>query len=156
MRMLLAAASALAFAACGGQTPAEPAAPAAPEVSSLPGPEAAPLVQVVSPADAPALLAGKWQSIDDANSLLTITADGSWTNDYTGDASVHSVDKWRAFPGSTPPAEMSDYTFTPEATYLEVLSGEDKFYYELGDVDAGNFDMFYVGRGNRLAYKRVN
>ncbi len=40
-------------------------------------------------------------------------------------------------------------------TYLEVKRPEATFYYELGDLDAENLDMFYVGRGNRLAYTRA-
>ena len=45
--------------------------------------------------------------------------------------------------------------FTPDATYLEVKRTEATYYYELGVLDAENLDMFYVGRGNRLAYTRA-
>ena len=68
---------------------------------------------------------------------------------------IVSVDTWRAFPGTEVPERGKDLTFTPASTYIEVISGEDAFYYEVGSIEADAFDMFYVSRGNRLAYKRI-
>jgi len=151
--LLLIAVSSLALVACGEQKPAAPTsapvAEATPAEAELP-----PEVVNVPPQEIATKLAGKWQSIDDPNSILTITAD-TWSNEYTGDDSVHSVDKWRAFPGTEIPERGKDLTFTPASTYIEVISGEDAFYYEVGSIEADAFDMFYVSRGNRLAYKRI-
>lgn len=151
--LLLIAVSSLALAACGEPKAAEPAP--APVAEMTPAePALAPEVVNVPPQEVATKLAGTWQSTDDPNSILTITGD-TWANTYTGDDSVHSVDKWRAFPGTEKPANSEGLTFTPASTYIEVVSGEDTFFYEVGTIEADTFDMFYVSRGNRLAYKRI-
>lgn len=126
----------------------------APSVAEAPAPAVAPDVVSVPPAEVAAKLAGKWQGIVDAKSIVTITPD-TWTNEYTGDDTVHIVARWRAFPGTERPADMTDYTFTPTSTYIESISDSGKFYYELGAVEADSFELFYVGRGNRVAYTRL-
>lgn len=151
--LLLVAVSSLALAACGDAKPVDPApAPVAETVT--PEAELPPEVVNVPPQEVATKLAGTWQAVDDPNSILTITAD-TWTNTYAGDDSVHSVDKWRAFPGTEVPERGKDLTFTPASTYIEVISGEEAFYYEVGTIESDAFDMFYVSRGNRLAYKRI-
>lgn len=151
--LLFIAVSSLALAACGEQKAADPAPAPAADVSPA-EPALAPEVVNVPPAEVATKLQGVWESIDDPNSILTITAE-TWTNDYKGDAGAHSVDKWRAFPGTEVPERGKDLTFTPASTYIEVISGEDAFYYEVGAIEADAFDMFYVSRGNRLAFKRI-
>lgn len=149
--LLLLAVSSLALAACGDPKPVEPTPVAeAPATASAPVPE----VVNVPPAEVAAKLEGKWQSTQDANSILTITAD-TWTNTYTGDDSVNDVAKWRAFPGTETPPGSEGLTFTPTSTYIEVKSREHTFFYELGTVDADAFDFFYVSRGNNLSFKRI-
>ena len=152
MRLILLAAATFAFTACSEQKPADPAPVAAVETPAEPA--LAPEVVNVPPAEVATKLAGKWQSTEDAASILTITAD-TWTNEYTGDDSVHDVAKWRAFPGTEKPPGSEGLTFTPTSTYIEVKSGENTFFYELGTIEADAFDFFYVSRGNRLAYKRI-
>jgi hypothetical protein len=151
--LLLIAVSAFVLTACGEQKPVDPTpspvVEAAPEEAALPDE-----VANIPAGEIAERLAGKWQALDDPNSILTITAD-TWTNDYTGDDSVHSVDAWRAFPGTEIPAGGADLSFTPTSTYIEVVSGDLTFYYEIGTIEADTFDMFYVSRGNRLAYKRI-
>lgn len=151
--LLLIAASSLVLAACGEQKAGDPAPAPAADVAPA-EPALAPEAVNVPPAEVATKLQGVWEAIDDPNSILTITAD-TWTNDYKGDDSAHSVDKWRAFPGTEKPANSDDLTFTPTSTYIEVVSGEDTFFYEVGTIEADTFDMFYVSRGNRLAYKRI-
>ena len=94
-------------------------------------------------------------SIDDAKSSITLTADGKWTDNYEGEADANDAAAWRAISGVEAKAASPTDEFTPEATYLEVKRADGAFYYELGDLDAENLDMFYVGRGNRLAYTRA-
>lgn len=155
MRLALLAAAALAIVGCSKQDEPKPVPDLqlAPIVEPVPGdPQPVPIIM---PEDVPAKLAGKWQSIDDPNSILTITADGSWTNDYTGDDSVHDVAKWTVFRGYQREDELAAFNLKQTALYIEVISGDDKFHYELGSIGADEFDMFYVSRGNRLAYKRI-
>lgn len=150
--LLLLAVSSLGLIACSEQKPAEPAP--APEAASTE--TALPPETVNIPAqDVATKLAGKWQSTEDANSTITITAEGDWINDYAGDDSAHDVAKWRAFPGTETPANSEGLTFTPASTYIEVKSGENTFFYELGNIEADAFDFFYVSRGNHLSYKRI-
>lgn len=151
--LLLAAISTLALAACSDPKPAEPTAPAPEAATTEP---ALPTETAAIPAqDVATKLAGKWQSTEDANSIITITAEGDWINTYTGDDSVNDHAKWRAFPGTETPANSEGITFTPASTYIEVKSGENTFFYELGTIEADAFDFFYVSRGNHLSYKRI-
>ena len=152
MRLILLAAATPAIAACGEQKAPEPAP--APEAEVTPEPALATEVVNIPPAEVATKLTGKWQSTEDAASILTITAD-TWTNEYTGDDSVHDVAKWRAFPGTETPAGSEGLTFTPTLTYIEVKSGDNTFFYELGKIEADAFDFFYVSRGNHLSFKRI-
>ena len=68
---------------------------------------------------------------------------------------MHDVAKWRAFPGTEAPVNSEGLTFTPASTYIEVKSGENTFFYELGKIEADAFDFFYVSRGNHLSFKRI-
>ncbi len=152
MRIAVLSVFALLFTTgCNPKSPtlAEPGAATAPAAVT-----AADVVNV-PPAEVAAKLAGKWQSADDAKSTLTITAEGRWTEDYVIDPPVHEVSAWRAFAGSDAPAGTTGNVFTPTSTYLEVKGANATFFYELGSIDADNFDMFYVARGNRLAFTRV-
>ena len=151
--LLLAVASILALAACGDQKPAEPTSAPAPE-SAATEPALPTETAAIAAQDVATKLAGKWQSTEDVNSIITITAD-TWTNTYTGDDSVNDIAKWRAFPGTETPANSEGLTFTPASTYIEVISGDNTFFYELGTIEADAFDFFYVSRGNHLSYKRI-
>jgi hypothetical protein len=152
--LLLAAVSTLALAACSDPKPAEPTPAPVPEAAAAE--PALPAETAAIPAqDVPTKLAGKWQSTEDPNSTITITAEGDWTSDYAGDDSAHDAAKWRAFPGTEVPPNAEGLTFTPTSTYIEVHSGEDFFFYELGVIQADAFDFFYVSRGNHLSYKRI-
>ena len=158
MRNFLMAVSVLALAACGGEKAADPvkpeAAEAAPVTPSIAVGEPNPATPVVTaPAAVPALIAGTWVSIDDAKSSIVVTADGKWTDMYA-DGGQPETYPWRAITGTEAKAASPTNEFTPEATYLEVKQTEATYYYELGDLDADNLEMFYVGRGNRLAYTR--
>jgi hypothetical protein len=147
------AVSALALAGCG-----EPAAPVA-------APEAAPAVAETVPAAANVTdaimmspeqiglrLVGVFQSTQDENISLDVTSDGKWTENYVGEEPV--VTTWRVFAGDQPPAGEAQ-TFTPGSRYLELKGEDGATYYELGHVGEDGFDMFYTGRGNRLAYSRI-
>ena len=89
--LLLVAISSLGLIACSEQKPADPAPTPAAEVAA---PEAALAPEVVNipPAEVATRLQGKWQSTEDAASIITITAD-TWANTYTGDDSVNDVAK---------------------------------------------------------------
>ena len=157
MRAFLAAVSVVALAACGEQKAAEPVKPevVAPVTPSIAIGEPNPSTPaIIAPAAVPALIAGKWVSIDDAKSSITVTADGKWTDSYS-DGTKDETYPWRVINGVEAKAASPTNEFTPEATYLEVKRTESTFYYELGVLDAENLDMFYVGRGNRLAYTRA-
>ena len=162
MHGLLLSVSVLALAACSQPTSsvsevaktAEAVPAAATPSIAIGGPNPA-IPAIIAPGAVPALIAGKWVSIDDDKSSITLTADGKWTDDYVGEADAHDDAAWRAITGVEAKAALPTYEFTPEATYLEVKRSDSTFYYELGDLDAENLDMFYVGRGNRLAYTRA-
>lgn len=157
MRFLLLSVTALALVACGEQAPAAPAAEPAPEAPAAAPVEPAPAeAAVIAPAEVALKIAGTWVSIDDPKSTITLTADGKWTDDYADPAfEKQDAFPWRALTGAAAQLAAPNETFTPTATYLEVKRPEAAYYYELGATDAENLEMFYVGRGNRLAYTRV-
>lgn len=151
MRVLAVSALGLVLAACADNTPApeaatQPAA-AAPEAAEIVDANALTLDQISQ------RLVGTFRSADDPLSVLTITADGAFTNIYDGEPDVASA--WKVFTGDRPPAGAAG-PFTPGSRYLEVSNDGGLFYYELGVVADGGFDMFYTARGNRLAYVRVS
>ena len=160
--LLLITASSLALAACGEQKAAdpapmvEPAAAPAPSIAVGEPNPSTPAPMIVPPAAVPALIAGTWVSIEDPKVSLTVTADGKWSEAYEGADAEGAADtaSWRAINGTEAKLASPTDVFTPEATYLEVKGADGMSYYELGDVDADNLEMFYVGRGNRLAYTR--
>lgn len=165
MRSILISIPLLVFGACSDPGPSSAAPPAgATEVAAAPVrdetadpaiPDPAPGTEpdappfVISPVDVPDLIDGKWKSIDDPSAMITVTGDGTWS-DGTGEPGA-----WQAMFGSAARAADPSMTFTPKATYLQVKMGDHTFWYELGAVDEENLELFYAGRGNRLAYKRV-
>lgn len=163
MRIFLLAVSVAVLAGCGEQKAAtsEPAAvgPAAatpaPSIAIGEPNPSAPAPMIVPPAAVPALIAATWVSIDDPKVSLTITADGKWSEAYdSADAEGTDTASWRAINGTEAKLASPTDEFTPEATYIEVKHADGMYYYELGAVDVDNLEMFYVGRGNRLAYTR--
>jgi hypothetical protein len=145
--------SAFVLVGCGEQ--AEEAPVVEQPVAEQPAaPESAAEVMIVPPAEVPARLVGTWTSIDDAQASIVITADGTWADIYAAE-SVNETFSWRAINGVEAAIAAPDHTFTPTATYLEVKRPEAVYFYELGHVSADDFEMFYVGRGNRLAFTRA-
>ena len=162
MRLTLPAAAALILAACGPQSPASetppPQAPAAPEAAApAPAPELAapPAPIILSTTEVAALLVGKWRSIDDTKSTMTITADGAWISDYASAPPVHDVSTWKLFTMLDPLPGVPAYTLEPGKAYLEVKGPDVSLRYEVGDIDGDNLELFYLARGNRHAFTRV-
>lgn len=158
MRGLLLAVSVVALGACGEQKAAEPAPVVEPAAAPAPSiaigePNPAAPGAIVPAASVPALIAGTWVSDEDAKASIIVTADGKWTDMYSDGVQPETY-PWRAINGVEAKLASPENEFTPEATYLEVKRTEATYYYELGVLDATNLDMFYVGRGNRLAYTR--
>lgn len=105
----------------------------------------------MTPADISAKLVGTFVDPDDEKSKIIVTSDGKWTEAYEG--SGETTADWRVFAGSDAPSDTGEI-FTPASRYLELISEAGAFYYELGAIDENGFDMFYVGRGNRLVFVR--
>ena len=154
MRVFVAAVSVVALVACGEQKPA-PAAEAMP-AAEIAAPVETPAIDaaLIAPSAVADLIAGTWRSIDDEKSTITVTADGKWTDAY-GDGVQPETFPWRALTGADANVVAKGEQFTPEHTYLEVKRSEATYYYELDDLSPDSLAMFYVGRGNRLAYTRV-
>lgn len=143
-----------AASACGESAPASPVpAPDGGPARAAPAP-----VSVVSDAneltteEIDARLVGQWRAADDDKAALDISRHGKWTSLYEGEPLF--VADWKLFAGDQPPAGAAG-PFTPASRYLEVKEADGVFYYELGHITADAFDMFYTGRGNNLAYVRV-
>lgn len=147
--------SILVLTACGGSQPAQEAAPAATAVAEAPAPVAPSAPPAVTPADAPALLVGRWVSIEDAKSTVEVTADGKWIDRYEGPDVVNETSAWKVFTTEDAPPEAKDYTLEAGKAYLSVTGSAGPLFYELGVADADTFEMFYLARGNRHAFNRV-
>ncbi len=144
------------LSACGPSNPAPPAGINGLKTQDTVQPAAADSASTdpndMTPADISAKLVGTFAYLDDDMSKITVTSDGKWTEAYEG--SGESTADWRIFAGTDAPKD-TDYTFTPASRYLELIGEAGTFYYELGAIGENGFDMFYVGRGNRLAFVRV-
>lgn len=164
MRSILLAALALSVLGCSepaGVTPdaaPEAAAPTAPESAAQPPSEPADQdvpAAVIAPVDVAALIAGKWQSIEDPRATIIVTEDGGWSDRYEGEPDQREA-TWEAMWGADAAKAEPKQTFTPNHSYLQVVRDDGAYYYELGAVDEDNLEMFYVGRGNRLAFRRAD
>jgi hypothetical protein len=147
---------ALALAsACGPSNPESDVTPAfeAPRPMAPPA-EGAGIYDAnnMTPAQISERLVGTFRYADDDQTTLTITSAGEWTE--TAEGSESPTARWRVFAGTDAPKDAAE-TFTPASRYLEVIGEAGSFYYELGVVAEDGFDMFYVGRGNRLSFVRV-
>lgn len=151
MRVFLAAVFVFGLAACGEQKPAPVADAAAAEARVE---AAATDAALIAPSAVGALIAGTWRSIDDDKASIIVTADGKWTDLY-GDGVQAETFPWRALTGADANVAAPDEQFTPDHTYLEIKRSEATYYYELDDLSPDSLAMFYVGRGNRLAFTRV-
>ncbi len=101
------------------------------------------------------MLAGTWQSTNDARFTRELDADGTAIDRYKGDASATDKGTWMLFPGSAPPPDAKDKTLTPTSTYLEIKEGDDALFFEIDSVSPKALSMFYIERGNRLAFIRA-
>jgi hypothetical protein len=145
MRISVAVLCLALLAACEEKPPVEPA------------PAATPAAEPVTLAQDAALekLAGRWQSLDDPKSILVVTKT-QWISEYHSDQQTSDVAEWKVFSAADAPEAAKSYTIEAGKTYLEVKGPVGPQYFEMGDIEADAFDMFYLGRGNRLAYKRLN
>jgi hypothetical protein len=151
MRIAIAALCLIAIASCGEKSPAAPV-PEAAAPAAEPAPP--PAIETMPITDVAAKMVGKFRSVDDPKAMLTIGADGAWVEDYETTSPIHSAMTWRLFKGSDGPTN-TDVKFTPASYYLEVKGASDVFYYEMAGADDTGFDMFYMARGNHLAYERI-
>jgi hypothetical protein len=148
MRIIIVTAALAALCACQPKTDEVPAN------RDLGSPQAAAAKPALDIAFLKERLAGHWQSIEDEKSTITVEAGGKWTSEYT-DPPVNNVGAWKVFTSEAAPADAKQYTLEAGKAYLEVRDMDGAFFYELGDVDEDMLEMFYLGRGNRLAYKRM-
>lgn len=122
--------------------------------------EEAPSLTPKTEAEAAARLVGKWRSILDEKSVVTITADGVWTDDvrvddYTGAPELHTESAWRVFMLEDAPSDAPVASLEAGKVYLEVRGSAGPLHYEIGDVLNETMELFYLGRGSRLAFVRV-
>ena len=100
-------------------------------------------------------LAGTWQSTDDTRFTRELDANGTAIDRYEGDASATTKGTWALFSGSAPPPDAKGKTLTPASTYLEIKEGEDVLFFEMDSLSLQRLSMFYIERGNRLAFTRL-
>ncbi|MDR3571649.1 MAG: hypothetical protein P4L81_05670 [Candidatus Pacebacteria bacterium] len=100
---------------------------------------------------------GTWQSVDDPNYTVVITADGKWTDKYKGgdaSSSVSETGTYKIFTSANPDPGF-DSTIVPGTVYTVVKEGKSTLYYSVLEASGTNLQLSYLARGNTLAFVRV-
>lgn len=112
---------------------------------------------VLDPATVAANAVGTWQSTDDPNYTVVITADGKWTDNYkTANASddISESGTYLLFTSADPDPDFTD-TIVPGIVYVKLTEGSDVYYYSVLEADASNLQLSYLARGNTLSFTKV-
>lgn len=120
----------------------------------------APATQVQAPAptlDQAAVaqnVVGSWQSTDDPNYSVTITASGKWTDSYKGADASSSVSETGTYELFTSQNPDKDFTgvLVPGVVYVKVSEGSSVLYFSVLEASSDNLQLSYLDRGNTLSF----
>ncbi|HUO50080.1 MAG TPA: hypothetical protein VMU25_00695 [Candidatus Paceibacterota bacterium] len=106
------------------------------------------------PAQIGSNMVGTWQSVDDGNYHVKITADGTWTDSYGTTTSATQTGKYSLFTNATDDKDLP-IPAQPGVVYLKVIEGKDTFYYSVIEASSNTLQLSYLDRGNTLAFVRI-
>lgn len=99
-------------------------------------------------------IVGVWQSNEDPLFERSFSSDGTVTDSYDG--KKDDGEQWTIFTGSSAPS--TKYPFSSGTAYVQIKSGtqsDDDLYFSIEKVTPEVLEMTYMGRGNKLTFKRV-
>ena len=101
-------------------------------------------------------MVGSWQSTDDPNYQIQVTASGKWTDTYAGaDASsATQTGTYELFTSANPDKDFSG-VLVPNVVYLKVTENKLSLYYSVQQANGTNFQISYLDRGNTLSFVKV-
>lgn len=99
-------------------------------------------------------MVGTWQSADDGNYHIKISADGRWTDSYGTSTQAAQTGTYKIFTNATPDKNLP-IPAQPGIVYLKVAEGNSTFYYSIIAASDTTLQFSYLARGNTLAFVRV-
>jgi len=122
---------------------------------TLPASEAASSTDVaLEPATVATNVVGSWQSTDDPNYTVKITAGGKWTDAYGADASASQTGTYTIFTSQNPDKDFTG-VLQPGIVYIKLVEGSSTYYYSVLDASGNTLQISYLDRGNTLSFTRV-
>jgi hypothetical protein len=139
--------------------PAPAAAYVAPTTfgSSTPSQTASNPLPTLNPSEVAANIVGTWQSTDDPNYSIVLTADGKWTDRYQSTGSSGPISETGTYTFFTSADPDPDFTDTPVAgvVYVKLVEGSDTYYYSVLEADGQDLQLSYLDRGNTLSFVKA-
>lgn len=127
----------------------------------------APATTTVQPAttSAPALdpatvaqtIVGSWQSTDDPNYSVAITADGTWTDTYAGanaSAGTSQTGTYELFTSQNPDKDFTG-VLVPGVVYVKVSEGSSTYYFSVLEANGSNLQLNYLDRDVTLSFAKI-
>jgi hypothetical protein len=110
----------------------------------------------LDPATVAGDIVGSWQSTDDPNYQIQVTASGKWTDTYAGaDASsATQTGTYELFTSANPDKDFTG-VLVPGVVYLKVTENNLSLYYSVQQANGTNFQISYLDRGNTLSFVKV-
>lgn len=89
---------------------------------------------------------GRWQSTDDARSIVAYREDGVIQDMYDGE--VLSEGTWELYTDN-------DARYNPSSVFLRTVVDDTTFEYAVLSAEGDRFTISYLARGNTLSYVRL-
>lgn len=99
-------------------------------------------------------MVGTWQSVDDNNYHVKITAGGAWTDSYGTSTAATQSGTYTLFTSDMPDKNLP-IPAQPGVVYLKVVEGKDTFYYSVIEASGNALQLSYLDRGNTLSFVKV-
>jgi hypothetical protein len=99
---------------------------------------------------------GDWQSTDDPNYQIQVTASGKWTDTYAGSdaSSATQTGTYELFTSAKPDKDFTG-VLVPGVVYLKVTENGLSLYYSILKANGSNLQISYLDRGNTLSFVKV-
>ena len=101
-------------------------------------------------------IVGSWQSTDDGNYSVKITANGKWTDTYSTSAtnSASQTGTYTLFTSADPDPALAA-AVTPGVVYIKLVEGKSTSFFGVVQADGGNLQLVYLDRGNTISFVKT-
>jgi hypothetical protein len=99
-------------------------------------------------------MVGSWQSVDDPNYSISVTASGKWTDSYQGSNASSSVSETGDYTIFTSTDPDKDFTgiLVPGVVYVKVAEGTTISYFSVLQASGNELQLSYLDRGTTLSF----